>query len=62
MQWNTFDGWQENGYCVIKGEKSVLRCPISGLPLFNNDQVREMRSHDYDYQDDLVYYDEYWKN
>ena len=58
MKWNTFDGWQEDGFCITKGEKSILRCPVTKLPLFNENQVREI----YDYRWDLVYYDEYWKD
>lgn len=56
MKWNTFDGWQEEGMFVMKGEKSILRCPITGLPLFNENQVSEPPDND------MLFYDEYWKD
>ena len=56
MKWNTFDGWQEDGMFVIKGEKSILRCPITGLPLFNENQVSEPPDND------MLFYDDYWKD
>ncbi|QDP62324.1 MAG: hypothetical protein Unbinned8472contig1000_24 [Prokaryotic dsDNA virus sp.] len=40
MTWKTFEEWKEEGYSVIKGEKSVLRDP-DGVCLFNEGQVQE---------------------
>lgn len=39
MEWKTFEEWDKEGLNVIKGEKSILRCPITGKALFNNKQV-----------------------
>lgn len=39
-RWLSFDAWDEDGFRIIKGEKSRLRSP-NGTPLFNEQQVEE---------------------
>ena len=56
MKWNTFDGWLAEKLWVIKGQKSLLSCPLTGLPLFNENQVRK-RPYLV-----LAYYQEHWGN
>ncbi len=39
-RWLSFDAWDEEGFRIIKGEKSRLRSP-NGTPLFDETQVEE---------------------
>lgn len=42
MEWNTFEGWKNKGFSIIKGSKSSLREPKTNLPLFSEEQVIEV--------------------
>lgn len=39
VSWCSFDTWSQKGYRVKKGEKSILRCPLTNIPLFHFGQV-----------------------
>ena len=47
-KYNSFEGWKEEGLCVKKGEKHILR-DTDGTPLFNEEQVIDI-----DYWEDLM--------
>jgi hypothetical protein len=43
LEWDTYEGWKENGYHVIEGQKSHKR--DSRGPLFSDEQVEEEQLH-----------------
>lgn len=43
---DTFNGWSDKGYSIIKGSKAVSR-DANGAPLFSNDQVRPKKKRYY---------------
>ncbi len=39
VSFDTFTGWSDRGYMIIKGSKSHSK-DANGIPLFSNDQVK----------------------
>lgn len=44
MIFNTYAGWNNAGYYILKGEKSRLRDPDTDEPLFSENQVEEKKT------------------
>lgn len=42
VSWKSFDTWFQDGFTIKKGEKSILRCPITNKGLFHSGQVIEV--------------------
>ena len=53
-EYETYEGWQELGYQVMRGEKSYHK--IDGVAVFHRDQVKDMEDED----DRELYFDDPW--